>query len=655
MAVLGLSGLFSTEVQDYDPASLHGFYHDAAACLVENGRTLAAVEEERLNRDKHTNRFPGLAARACLEVAGLRPENISHIAFFFEEDFTDQDITRVRLSDPRSPLQPARELIYERLAEFLDEDMRDRPLVFTTHHLAHAASVYYDSGFDSALVFVSDGNGERDGISVYEGAGADLCLLRTYARDHSLGHFYSAITKVLGYRNFDEYKVMGLAAFGDPEPYRAMLSALRGPAEDGDYALDVDRLLPALLSAGFRPRRAWEPLEQRHRDLAAAAQELLERITVDLIRHWRERTGQADLCLAGGVAQNTSLNGKLLRLPGLREIFVPPAAHDAGAALGAAMLVDREVNPVDNGNRYSADAYLGLPLRSEGTILERLDLWREFVDIERPEDLEATVASALAEGAVIGWAQGRSEFGPRALGNRSILADPRPAANRDRVNRIIKQREDYRPFAPVVTAPDAERFFDFPPTSADHGHMSFVVPVRREARAVLGATTHVDGTARVQVVRETQNPALWRLLKEFEQRSGVPVLLNTSFNNHAEPIVDSVDDIVATFLTTGLSFLVVGPFVVRRKEHWEQAIRKATVELMPFCELRHHVGRSGESRVIVRTDQPSRATRVSIGVQRLLTAKGRVTDQGLPPARQEELAAEIRELWNDRLIRLIPG
>ncbi|MBB6175125.1 putative NodU family carbamoyl transferase [Nocardiopsis mwathae] len=668
MAVLGLSGLFSTEEQDYDPATFHGFYHDAAACLVENSQTLAAIEEERLNRDKHTNRFPARAARACLEVAGLRPQDISHVAYFFEEEFTDRDVARVGLQDPRMPLRGARGLVHDRLAAALGSAaVRDLPITFVSHHRTHAASAYHDSGLSSALVFVCDGNGERDGLSVFHGADGDLRRLRGYPRDRSLGHFYTAITRMVGYRDFDEYKVMGLASFGDPARYRDVLAPLCTLGPDGEYDLRLDDLLGALFDAGLRPRRAHEPLRDEHRDLAAAAQDLVERVSLHLIGHWLNRTGLRDLCLAGGVAQNTSLNGRLLGLPTLDHVYVPAAAHDAGGALGAAMVVDRETRgraTPSPGHRYSANAYLGAALGTETEIAARLALWSDFIEVDRPAAIETTIAKELADGAVIGWAQGRAEFGPRALGNRSIFADPRPSANRDRVNLLIKQREDYRPFAPVVTEPDAARFFDLSTTSADHSYMGFVVPVRPEHRAYLGAVTHVDGTARVQTLREQDNPLVWRLLKEFERVTDVPVLLNTSFNNHAEPIVQSVDDAVATFLTTGLSLLVVGPYLVRRRttaadpeggDGVLRALRSSTLELMPFCEIRHSVGRLGEHRSIVRTAHPMRPTPISPGAQELLTGGGRIADRALPPEAERDLLCEVHALWNDRLVRVVPG
>ncbi|MGQ0577063.1 MAG: carbamoyltransferase family protein [Pseudonocardia sp.] len=660
MAVLGISGLFATEHDDYDPATFFAFFHDAAACLVDGGRTLAAIEEERLSRDKHTNRFPGRAARACLDIAGLTPAAVTEIAYFFEEEFTDRDLARVAHGDPEMPLRPVRDLLHDRLRTALGADLADVPVTFVPHHLAHAASAFHDSGMRSALVVVMDGNGERDGISVYRGDGNGLERLHGYPRSVSVGHFYTAVTNAVGYRVFDEYKVMGLASFGNPSRFRTLFEELYELGPDGSYELSCHRVPDLLFDAGLRPRRSTDPITETHRDLAAAAQEVAERVGVHVITHWLLHTGEVDLCLAGGVAQNTSLNGKLLAVPGLRRVYVPPAAHDAGAALGAAMVVDR-VRPgrtagPAGARPYSADAYLGTSLGTDADIAGRLAAWSAFVRAERPDDLERTVAAALADGAVVGWADGRAEFGPRALGRRSILADPRPDSQRDRVNKMIKKREDYRPFAPIVTAGAAARYFDLPAGSAvdaDHGHMSFVVPVRDGVG--LGAVTHVDGTARVQALRPEQNPRMHRLLEEFAAVAGVPVLLNTSFNNHAEPIVDSVDDAVATFVTTGLSLLVVGPFLVTRLPDEDAALSAAGLELQPFCRIAVETDRHRESHEVYRTAQPTQRKRISPAAADLIRKGRRISGTDLGEPERSALVAEIRRLWDDRYIRVVPG
>jgi len=531
MAILGISGLFSTEFDDYDPTTFYEYSHDATACIVAGGTTLAAVEEERLTRDKHTFRFPENAVRACLDISGLRPADITGIAYYFGEDYLNVDLARIAADDPHMCADAPREQLRRRISEAAGYEFDSNAMIFVPHHDTHAASAFYDSGLTDSLVVVSDGNAERDGISIYLADGNGLKLLHSHSRTHSLGHFYTAITKILGYRNFDEYKVMGLASFGDPSVYRRLFNDLYQLDADGSYTLPYEAARESLLAAGFTPRRAGQEITQMHKDLAASAQEVLERISLHLISHWVQHTGSVNLCLAGGVAQNTTLNGKLLGLSTLRSVFVPPAAHDGGAALGAAIIADRRDHASESGHRYSSTVYLGSAVESGPELKTRVSAWSDFVTSTEVDSAEETAADCLASNEVVAWVQGRAEFGPRALGNRSILADPRPASNRDRVNRLIKKREDYRPFAPVVTSADAGTFFDLPAVSADYSYMGFVVPVREQYREFLGATTHVDGTARVQVIDEDANPRYWALIKQFEKRTGTPVLLNTSYNN----------------------------------------------------------------------------------------------------------------------------
>lgn len=657
MPVLGLSGLFGMECTDYDPAPFFGFYHDSAACLVDAGCTLAAAEEERFNREKHTNRFPATAVRACLDQAGLTAASISHVAYFFGEAYTDLELARIAADDPDMPLRPVRELLCDRLSATTGLDFGDRPVVFTSHHRAHAASAYLDSGMNQAVVLVADGNAETEGVSVFLGEGPRLRLLRAYPRSHSLGHFYAAVTKQLGLRAFDEYKVMGLASYGNPDTYRDLLAGLYTLGPDGAYTLAVADVLTILTERLGAPRRTTDPIGQRERDLAAAAQEVVERVSVHLVQHWLQETGIGRLCLAGGVAQNTSMNGRLLGLRVVEEMVVPAAPHDAGAALGAAMLVDQDLHagrPRTPATRYSASPYLGADLGSDGAIGARLAAWGAFVTHRRPADLEDEVAADLATGAVVGLAQGRAEFGPRALGNRSILADPRRAEQRDRVNRMIKQREGYRPFGPVVAAEDAERYFAIPSTVAEHGHMSFVVPVRPEHREQLRAVTHVDGTARVQVLRRDRNPRLWRLLQLFGRHTGVPVLLNTSFNNDVEPIVQTADDVVVSLLTTRLTLAVVGPFVVQRAPTADAALALVRLRPAPFCRLESRTDRHGHRSALVRTHQPVRRTVVDRHVETLLTEQLRPADLDLPDAELDALLTQVARLWDRRLVTVEP-
>jgi predicted NodU family carbamoyl transferase len=652
MRVLGLSGLFSTEEAEYPPDVSPAFFHDAAACLVEDGRIVAAVEEERVSRDKHTNRFPIGAVAECLEIAGLRLPDIDTIGYFFDDAFTDRELMLAGLYRPDLPLLACQDLILTRLSEGLRAPAPVGKIFSARHHESHAATAYFHSGFEPALVVVMDGNGENESTSVFAGRGGVLRPLHTYPRNVSLGHYYTLLTRFAGYQDFDEYKVMGLAPYGNPERFADLFAETYQLEQDGEFQLDVDGLASYLLDRGIRPRRSAEPMTAVYRDLAAAGQCALERIARHVIEHWAAVTGLPCLCLAGGVAQNTSLNGRLLSSGSFRGIYVHPAPHDAGAAMGAALLA---VQRAGGTPQPLPDVYLGRDIGSTERIERTLHRWRDQLNWTVPDDLAAAAASLLADGEVIGWAQGRAEFGPRALGNRSLFADPRPTANRDRVNRLIKQREGYRPFAPVVAEADAARFFDLPDATADYGYMGFVIDVRPEYRDQLAAVTHVDGTARVQVLRPGANPALARLLAEFGSRTGVPVLLNTSFNNYAEPIVHTVEDAIVCLLTTGLSALAVGPFLVRRRAAADELpLGALRISLMPHCDVVTVWSAAGRETMVRRRSSKRYSLVVSERLGRLVAEGGTIDGLGLPPGESAALAGELGRLWDRRLIRLTP-
>src|SRR5216683_509182 len=338
MLVLGLSGFPATSEERVIPDLPSAFYHDAAACLIGDAGVLAAVEEERINRSKHTNLFPAGAVRACLEQSGSSLSDIDRVAFFFAEDFTDAELGLEYVKHPGAVFRATRELISARLSEELGSCFAPEKIDFARHHEAHAAAAFYQSSLGNALVLVMDGNGENESVSVFRGAADGLKFLRAYPRDASLGHFYTGATQFLGYDLFDEYKVMGLAPYGNPAVYQDTLESLFELLPEGEYVLDVGGLQPTLLAHGLRPRRAGEPFTQLHKDLAAAVQATLERVAMHIVKFWRVESGQRALCLAGGVAHNSTLNGRILSSNWFDDLFVHPASHDAGAALGAAIL-----------------------------------------------------------------------------------------------------------------------------------------------------------------------------------------------------------------------------------------------------------------------------------------------------------------------------
>ncbi|HWO60397.1 MAG TPA: carbamoyltransferase C-terminal domain-containing protein [Umezawaea sp.] len=585
MLVLGLTGHFSPEDVELAPDLGYGYAHDAAACLIRDGELVAAVEEERLNRVKKTTKFPINAIRACLATAGVEPSQVDAVGHYVAEDFTDLALGTVYTLNPWLPLRTSRELITGYLSGQLGIEVPPDRLVYSEHHFCHAMSSFISSGMGEALVVVMDFRGEAHSTTIFHGHDEQLERLATYNLDQSLGKFYENNIKLLGYKLGDEYKVMGLAPYGDPGTYRDLFGSMYTLRDNGDFDLHTDPTV--FLRNGFAPRREGEVFTRQHRDFATGLQRALEELATHVINHWADHTGLTNLCFVGGVAHNSSLNGLLLRSGKFREIFVHPVSHDAGAAEGAALGAALRLRPSRRfGRSRLRSASLGPPLGTAGEIEDQLAAWHGLIEYSRPADIVAESARLLADGAVLGWAQGRSEYGPRALGNRSILADPRPAGNKERINSMVKKREAYRPFAPVVTREAAAEYFDLPPrTKANHEFMSFVVDVREDRRSELGAVTHIDGSARLQVIDRETNPRYHRLVRTFGELTGTPVLLNTSFNNNAEPIVQDVRDAVTCFLTTELDFLVVEDHLVRRRPGRALAIDDLVPEFRPVARL----------------------------------------------------------------------
>ncbi len=659
MLVLGICGLFGTEDDEFLPGVERGFHHDAAACLLEDDRVVLAVEEERLNRVKHTNLFPARAIRACLDARGATLDDLDAVAYFWDDDHLDVELGRHYLRHPALAASPSRDLIANRLELALGQSCRPNTIEFHRHHDSHAASAFHDSGFAEALVLVMDGNGEDKSCSVYAADAHGLHLLRSTPADQSLGHYYTAATRLIGYSLFDEYKVMGLAPYGDPSQFSKTLDELLDLREDGDFSLDMPRLQEHLLRAGYRPRKAGQPFEETHMNLAAAVQDQLERTVFHMLKHWAAQ-GFTHLCLAGGVAHNSTLNGRILQSGLFRHVFVHPASHDSGAAVGAALLSTTSPAKPRPRSLRGADrvrsVFWGPEIETHGEAEAVLGRWSDLITWERRPDTTAVAATMIAEGAVIAWATGASEFGPRALGHRSILADPRPASNKDRVNRLIKMREGYRPFAPAVLTERADEFFDLPATGATYDFMGFVATVRESRRESLGAVTHVDGTARLQTVEKAANPRFWALIHQFAQLTGVPVVLNTSLNNNAEPIVQSLEDCLATLLTTGLDALVLDGHIVRRRPVAAEAILDHRITLPPLVQLisTTTTGSRGvtSATTIGFRDSPSARVPVTAAARDLLTG---AADAGrFSGPERHQAAEELWNLWQRRLIRVRP-
>lgn len=661
MLVLGLSGNLSREDIDLAPSMSPGSFHDAAACLIRDGEVIAAAEEERFNRIKKTTKFPANAIRECLATAGVSAPEIDAVGHYFAEGAVDQYLTALYISNPDMPMLSSRQVILDYLNSDLGFDLPTERLLYIEHHLTHAISAFIRSGMEDALVVVMDAAGENNSTSIFRGRDGQLHALAGYSRRNSLGLFYELGVRLLGYELGDEYKVMGLAPYGNADRYREVFDSMYVLKEQGDFELRLQ--LGKFLANGFRPRRRGEEFTQQHKDLAAGFQRTLEKLAMHVFDHWAGYTGLSNLCFAGGVAHNSSLNGLILQSEKFQEVFIHPAAHDGGAAEGAALAAAYRLGAAPFSQPRMRSASVGPSLGTAVEIEKTLASWNDLIEYEQPADVVEATARLLADGAVLGWAHGRSEYGPRALGNRSILADARPSANKERINSMVKKREAFRPFAPVVTAEAAATYFDIPKTLAGYEFMSFVVPVREERRAELGAVTHVDGSARLQIVEPGSNERFYRLVQRFGQLTGTPVLLNTSFNNNAEPIVQSVQDVVTCFLTTDLDFLVVEDYLVRRRSGRSLAFDDLVVDFRPVTRLakRVRITPAGSREIVheIYLDYPGgRRAEISAAVYTLLEpTDGRRTLKSLGSTAgglSLNLRQELYALWQQRLFVLRP-
>jgi carbamoyltransferase len=552
--------------------------HDSAAALVIDGKIIAAAAEERFSRQKHTGSFPCGAIEYCLSAAGIQPDDIDEIAHSFDYS----PYRPMFLMDPVSAEQYrlvfSREALLERLNRALPRFPVDR-FHQVDHHLAHAASAHFTSGWEECLVVVIDGMGEARSATVYHARDNQFDKLAEISANDSIGILYSLITLHLGFDfNSDEYKIMGLAPYGDPSRFRAFFRQAVTRLDDGRIRIPLLRMNQAredrenygatrryLQDHLISVRAPEAPITDEHRDVAAALQECLDEAILHLCRHAGRMSGLSRLALAGGVALNCTANGKLLQSGQFDDIYVQPAAGDDGAALGAALL-RASINGAIHNVRMPVP-FLG-PAASEESIDEAIAGFQDRVDVERFSSLSATCAEAarlIRDGRVIAWYRGRMEFGPRALGHRSILADPGHPEMRDRINAMVKMREAFRPFAPAVSLEQVHRWFDVNPDT-EFPYMIMTVDVREEHRASLPAVTHVNGSARVQTVSKRDNVDFHALLKAVGEQTGREMVLNTSFNVKGQPIVNTPREALETFLGTGIEYLFLGDTLVRRRD-----------------------------------------------------------------------------------------
>ena len=588
---------------------ISAFYHDSAAALIENGRIVAAAQEERFTRKKHDASFPRNAVRFCLEAADAELSEIDHVAFY-DKPFLKFE----RLLETYVALAPhgfhsfrmaiplwvkeklfQKSLLRKKLWE-IDEDFASEKLLFAEHHLSHAASAFYPSPFDKAAVLTMDGVGEWATTSAAIGEGDHLEIFQEIHFPHSLGLLYSAVTYYIGFKvNSGEYKVMGLAPYGQPKYAQLILDHLIDLKPDGSFRLDmsyfdyctgltmINERFAKLF--GQPVRSSNQLLTQFHMDVAASIQCVLDQAVLYLTRSLANRSSARNLCLAGGVALNCVTNGKVLRDGKFERLWIQPAAGDAGGAIGAALAAfhqfrggPRSIAATDG----MSGALLG-PEFSQNEIERRLTACGARFAVLGDDDMIETTAQALSDQLAVGWFQGRMEFGPRSLGARSILGDPRSPTMQKALNLKVKYRESFRPFAPAVLREDVADWFEF---DLDSPYMLIVADVRKEkqhamsaeeqtlvgidklnvVRSEIPAVTHVDYSARIQTVTAEINPRFHRLLTQFKARTGCPVLVNTSFNVRGEPIACTPEDAFRCFMGNELDLLAIGNCVLHKDE-----------------------------------------------------------------------------------------
>ncbi|MDD5431405.1 MAG: carbamoyltransferase [Candidatus Omnitrophica bacterium] len=585
------------------------FYHDSAACLLKDGQIMAAAQEERFTRKKHDFNFPANAINWCLEEADIVVKDLDYVVFYDKPFIKFERILETSLAYAPSGLSQFIQAVPLWLKQklFIPEVIRKElnyqgKILFSEHHESHAASAFYPSPFKEAAFLTLDGVGEWETASFGVGRDNSLEIQHFLRFPHSLGLLYSAFTYYAGFKvNSGEYKLMGLAPYGEPRYYDLILNNLIDLKEDGSFRMDMRyfgycnslRMINNRFNKlfGSPPRKREANLTQKDMDIAASIQKVTEEIMLRMVRHIHKITKQENLCLAGGVALNCVGNGRILREGPFKEIWVQPASGDAGGALGAALLIwykylknVRNVNGFDDAQNTSLlgpsfkDAYIENFLKNENIPFKKLS------EAELPD----LVSGLIAQGNVIGWFQGRSEFGPRALGARSIIGDARNREMQTKMNLKIKYRESFRPFAPSVLKEKASEWFDLDKESP---YMLLVAPVKKDKRidpkgqdkelfgldklkfirSQIPAVTHVDYSARVQTVKREDNPLYYDLIKSFYNKTGCPVIINTSFNVRGEPLVLTPEDAFRCFMRTEMDYLVMGSFLLDKKEQKLQA------------------------------------------------------------------------------------
>jgi carbamoyltransferase len=649
--VLGISGslFLAQDPITYDPY----WWHDAAAVLLKDGVVVAAIEEERLSRNKHASHFPQMAISACLAQAGISLRDVGCVSYYVGERHARGALTAVSMSNPNIIDTDPSSVLRNSLARAVGVEYAGR-LEFVKHHLAHVASAHRMSGWSDCLVLTVDGRGDQESGMVVDVRDNRWDVLLELPIEESLGFFYERLIRFIGYKNFEEYKVMSLASYGDPAVYRSLFREHYELLPEGRFRI-LQGWDSNVVFDHFHPRRRHEPITKKEMDFAAGLQEALEDMAGHLLRHYRAATGHRRLAMAGGVALNCAMTGRLLLQDMFDDIFVQPASNDAGCALGAALYSTRWAD--GQVTLRMEHCYWGPSLPTIEEIERTVKEWDGVVSYRRMTQPFDEVAALLASGAIIGWAQGQMEFGPRALGNRSILADARFGAATARINSVIKKRDNFQPFAPSVVEEELHTYFELPSRVRTLPFMVFTARVKPAYRQKLAAITHVDGTARVQTVSRKHNPHYWSLIRAVGKQTGFPIVLNTSFNNQAEPIVESVEDALTCLVSTELDYLVVDDLLISKRGQVADLLWDFHPSLRPGYELWHRPGR-GETHEI-RHIRSRESRRISFELYRLLSGPEGSTIAQLANAAglaayRAALMSELLPLWNARIVGLAP-
>jgi carbamoyltransferase len=661
MFVLGLSGgLDAVHEQKLDTPE--NYTYDGAAVLVKDGVVVAAVEEERLDRIKHSNKFPSKAIEFCLGREGLHLQDLDAIAYYVDESTADALLQRMYLMDPAIPRRiQARTLLRMALGREFACDIDPAKLRFYEHKLTHAASAMHHSGFDESLLFVIDNAGglyrgfrDKTGSVVFE-------TLAATSPAKSLQKLCHALLPFLGLGMFDEYKALALAPYGDPDRYATLMREMYQLMPNGDYQL---HLAGAMSFIGVvEPRRKDAEFSTEHKDLAAALQNGLETIALHVLTHYRDATGLRNLCMAGGMSENTGVNGRVLYSGLFDHVFVHPAAYDSGCAVGAALLASQDLG-CPSPPLQLRNVFWGAEVGDEKTVETEFKTWNGFLKIDRPADVLTQVAQLLDEGALVGWIQGPAEFGSHALGNRNVFADPRSAENTLRIHQALSRGETYRPLAALVLEEHAREWCDLPPGTDSLPFQNIAARIRNDKQVLLAGALQPDGYARIQTVSRESNLRLCDLITAFGKKTGVAALLTASFNNSFEPAVESMADGVACFLTSELDCLVIGEFIATRvTAPWEDLY----LSLPPYVQITRAKGLSERKAGIPYHEIRSTYTpgfrrgispelgEVLIKLNRPTPVRMYLQQTNQNPESERPLINELLDLWAKRMIVLSPS